>query len=246
MNLSPVFQYKTHNTHMPFILKWRNSEILLFSSNTEEKKTFWMPCYTDWNDENDPIHPLNIGNNESICNICGVTNKNEMIISYIATDAQHECSLYETKTKNLLDFFDTIQLQKNCWTGFSTYTSIVYTHINTLTIRNKENQQQTHYTFNNFDTIFRAGYISKDKLILTVLMDEKFRTFTLDYHDTQSPLLYEIVVSELDEIYKSIIYQNYLVLAKGTPESQTLNDRNLFFVDEYSLVPRPEIVVSIN
>jgi|LakMenE18May11ns_1017448.scaffolds.fasta_scaffold9917646_2 hypothetical protein len=227
-----VFQYKTDNTHMPFIFEYNGTKILLLSINNNDDTGSWNPAYTDWDNEQDPIHPLNIKYNHCACNLHAYVLNNKIILSYITFNNELEYCLYQTDTMDMINFSDPILLETNCWTGFAKQNEILTAY--GIKMKIIKNDTVTNYRFLNFKNIYRISPISDNKLVITSLLkNDKFATFVLQYENVLSPRIYQINNNTTSEIYKSTIYDNTLVLAIDPTNENSVRNRKLFFTDQY-------------
>jgi hypothetical protein len=235
-----VFNYPIDYTHMPHIVKWRDKELLFLSKyNTINKN--WEPYYTDWNDEIDPVYPLNL-EHKSICNLfCNVYSDECLHFSYIARDSSDELQLYTTQTKDL-EIFSSPEKRSlsSCWTGYVKDNLIITVYANELTI---QKETITKYSFPWFDTIFRV-FPHDDQSLITAIIKDRFRTYIFNHNDT-NPILKEIQTRDNKNIYKSTIYQNYLIVAEraSADGEESLYDRKLTYYNNFDIIPRPDIPI---
>lgn len=235
-----VFNYPIDYTHMPHIVKYGDKELLFLSKyNTIDQN--WEPFYTDWNDEADPVHPINL-EHRSVCNLFTYMSSDGFLnFSYITQDISRDFQLYSTKTKDLKVFLPSEKISSSsCWTGYVKNSLIVTTHANELIIKTDTTKK---YVFPWFDTIFRV-FPYDDQSLITAIIKDNFHTYIFDHNDN-NPILQEIQTEDNKQIYKSTIYQNYLVVAERESQEgeESLYRRKLIYYNNFDIIPRPNIPI---
>ena len=236
-----VFNYPIQYTHMPHIIEWQDKE-LLFLSVYDDINQNWKPCYTDWNDEEDPVHFIDL-NHKSICNLFCYKSSDNLHFSYISMDSDNNFQLYCTETVDLKTFSPSKKISlSTCWTGYCKDDQIVTAQINELTILQKSEIKK--YSFPIFETIFRV-FPYNDEILITAIIEDIFHTYIFDYN-SDKPILKEIQTKDNKQIYKSTIYKNYLVVAErgSADKPETLYDRKLIYYENFDIILRPNIIIN--
>lgn len=235
-----VFTYPTDYTHMPHVMQWRGRELLFFCQRNSAEN-IWRPAFTDWNDELDPIHPLLLSTESSVCNLYAfIDSADNLVISYIALDDDQYWYLYQTTTPDLVQF--SLPIKKSaaaCWSGFATKDSVVTVDYNVVTI--ETNDTLRRYLFPQFDTVFRVFYHSADSILITAIIQNSFFTYIFKY--VPGIDLTQLQLASGDEIYKSTLYGEYLIMAQLSTVDQKIEERKLFYTDTYSLTKPSDLSV---
>lgn len=235
-----VFQYPTAFTHMPFLVKWRGKTTLLLSQKLAGSK-IWQPAYTDWDNESDPIHPLHLNVPNSVCNLYGYVNDDDVLcLSFITEDEAHEWWLYSVQVRSWADISPPVRrYAAPVWTGFVSPHGIYTGEIQTLT---QHVPPQRQYQFSSFEAIFRvSGY--GDKILITAVVQDNFETYLFD---PQTLAILRAGVPGESEVYKSTLFDGYLVSARRLAEGpQPIENRKLFYTADYTLTPPDNVTVTV-
>jgi hypothetical protein len=235
-----VFQYPTAFTHMPFLVRWREKNTLLLSQKIPGSN-IWRPAYTDWDDETDPIHPLRLNVPNSVCNLYGYVNDDDVLcVSFITQDADKKWRLYSTQARSWADVSPPVRrYSEPIWTGFISPNGIYTGEIQTLT---QHVSPKREYRFSSFEAIFRVSGFN-DKVLITAVVQDNFETYLFD---PQTLAILQVTVPGEAEVYKSTLFDQYLVAARRLGEEpQPLEHRKLFYTAEYALTPTDVVTVTV-
>jgi hypothetical protein len=242
--MKPVFLYDTPYTHMPYIFNWRNKTFLLCSV-FDSAINAWQPGITDWEDESDPIHFLSIASGtNNVCNLCAHVRDEKVCLSYV-TNNNNQYRLHWTTTSDFQLFTPPeICVDVECWSGYLTAQHVVFTDMNWLTTINNVTGATRKYQFIDFETIFRVCPIKNSLVLITGMVAENLFTYIFDLAAPQKPL--QQIYTDGTEIYKSCIYEDWLVVAKrANTEDGVLNHRKLHYVKNFTTIPAPHIRITV-
>ncbi len=216
---------------MPHVVRWRGRELLIFCVRQPDTD-IWRPAYTDWNDESDPVRPLPVPHPGTICNpYCFVNADDGLTFSYMARDEHTDWQLYQTSTRDLVTFTTTLQQTTTpCWSGFAAPDAIVTADYDFFTV-DRGSVKKT-YRLTPVDTIFRVFPVGGDGVLITAAVATNFCTYLF----RETPFTFKQVQTlDGEEVYKSTIYNEYLIAAKIQNDAINIEQRKLFYTTTYTL-----------